>query len=89
MRQHFWDPATGSCGWMTEDYAPIRRVFTPADLASELKTSGVDATVLVQTWHDLQETEDFLTTAAKPTSLPGSSAGLISPIRNSVRCWRG
>ena len=27
--QHFWDPADGSCGWMTEDYAAIRRVFSP------------------------------------------------------------
>jgi len=69
--QHFWDPATGSCGWMTEDYAPVRRVLTPIDLAPELKASGVDATVLVQTWHDLQETEVFLATAAGTPFIAG------------------
>ena len=30
--KHFLDPATGSCGWMTEDYQAIRRVFTAQDL---------------------------------------------------------
>ncbi|WP_071032592.1 MULTISPECIES: hypothetical protein [unclassified Mesorhizobium] len=34
--QHFWDPADGSGGWMTEDYAAIRRVFSPDDLKPAL-----------------------------------------------------
>jgi L-fuconolactonase len=58
--QHFWDPATGSCGWMTEDYEPIRRVFTPDDLRPELVTNGVGGTVLVQSWASLEETREFL-----------------------------
>jgi L-fuconolactonase len=62
--QHFWDPASGSCGWMTEEYAPIRRVFTPADLLPELVANGVDGSVLVQTWASLPETQEFLTIAA-------------------------
>ncbi len=69
--QHFWDPATGSCGWMTEDYAPIRRVFAPADLEPELKANEVDGTVLVQTWHDLPETEEFLAIAASNDFVAG------------------
>jgi L-fuconolactonase len=63
--QHFWDPESGSCGWMTEEYAPIRRVFAPADLEPELAANGVDATVLVQTWASLPETQEFLRIAAE------------------------
>ena len=63
--QHFWDPASGSCGWMTEEYASIRRVFAPADLEPELAASGVDATVLVQTWTSVPETQEFLAIAAE------------------------
>jgi L-fuconolactonase len=69
--QHFWDPASGSCGWMTEAFAPIRRVFAPADLAPELAANGVDATVLVQTWASLAETRDFLAIAAQHRFVAG------------------
>src|SRR5262245_41752392 len=69
--QHFWDPADGSCGWMTEDYAPIRRVFSPDDLRPALREAGVDKTVLVQTWHSLNETKDFLATAGKVDFVAG------------------
>ncbi|MEO8409895.1 MAG: amidohydrolase family protein [Propionivibrio sp.] len=69
--QHFWDPATGSCSWMTEDFASIRRVFTPADLAPELAANGVDATVLVQTWASLDETQEFLELAANNRFVAG------------------
>jgi L-fuconolactonase len=69
--QHFWDPATGSCGWMTGDYAPIRRVFMPEDLRPVLAAAGVDKTVLVQTWRDLQETKDFLAIADRTDFVAG------------------
>ena len=69
--QHFWDPATGACGLMTGDYAPIRRVFMPADLRPALRATGVDKTVLVQTWHDLQETKDFLAIADQTDFVAG------------------
>jgi L-fuconolactonase len=69
--QHFWDPATGSCGWMTEEYASIRRVFAPDDLRPELKANHVDGTILVQTWHDLEETRVFLGTAASNDFVAG------------------
>jgi L-fuconolactonase len=48
---------------MTEAYEPIRRVFAPEDLRPALKEAGVDSTILVQTWHSLAETKDFLATA--------------------------
>jgi L-fuconolactonase len=61
--QHFWDPAVTQFDWMTEEHEPIRRRFRPEDLRPVLKTNGVDATVLVQTWHSMDETRDFLATA--------------------------
>jgi L-fuconolactonase len=69
--QHFWDPASGSCGWMTAEYAPLRRVFTPADLQPELVANGVDGSVLVQTWASLPETEEFLSVAAQQRFVAG------------------
>jgi L-fuconolactonase len=62
--QHFWDPAVTEFSWMTEAHKPIRRRFTPEDLRPVLAANGVDATVLVQTWHSIEETRDFLATAA-------------------------
>ncbi|CDX30977.1 putative TIM-barrel fold metal-dependent hydrolase [Mesorhizobium sp. SOD10] len=69
--QHFWDPADGSCGWMTEDYAAIRRVFSPDDLRPALAAAGVDKTILVQTWHSLNETLVFLETASRTDFVAG------------------
>jgi L-fuconolactonase len=69
--QHFWDPATGSCGWMTDEYAPIRRIFAPEHLRPSLEQVGVDRTILVQTWHDLNEAKDFLATAARTDYVAG------------------
>lgn len=69
--QHFWDPASGSCGWMTDEYLPIRRVFGPKDLEPELRANGVDGTVLVQTWASLPETIEFLETAAATPFVAG------------------
>ena len=69
--QHFWDPADGSCGWMTEDYAAIRRVFSPEDLRPALAAAGVDKTILVQTWHSLVETRAFLSMASRTDFVAG------------------
>jgi L-fucono-1,5-lactonase len=62
--QHFWDPARVDYPWMTEELAPIRRAFGPRDLAPELARAGVDGTILVQTISSVDETRDFLATAA-------------------------
>src|SRR6185312_15429386 len=61
---HFWDPARADYPWLTEDLAPIRRAFGPADLAPSLAATDVDATILVQTRSSEDETEEFLATAA-------------------------
>lgn len=61
---HFWDPARASYPFLTDELASIRRAFGPADLAPLIASAGIDATIVVQTRSSLQETEEFLATAA-------------------------
>jgi L-fuconolactonase len=69
---HFWDPARGDFPWMQgEAMTPIRRVFAPEHLAPLLRDARVDATVLVQTQASLDETQDFLATAAATPFVAG------------------
>jgi L-fuconolactonase len=69
---HFWDPASGGdYGWLSGPFEPINRKFEPDDLRPALMESGVDGTVLVQTWNDLGETWDFIKTAAATDFVAG------------------
>lgn len=68
---HFWDPAVADYPWLTDELAAIRRPFTPTDLAPLLSEVGVDATVLVQTRSSLDETRQFLATAAETPFIRG------------------
>lgn len=62
--QHFWGPPTPETHpWLTEAEAAIRRPFGPDDLRPKLSAAGVDATILVQTRHSIQETREFLAIA--------------------------
>lgn len=61
---HFWDPARADYPWMIGSFEPVRRPFGPGDLAPVLASNGVEATVLVQTRSSLDETREFLQTAA-------------------------
>ena len=61
---HFWDPGRADYAWLTDELATIRRPFGPADLAPLLQANGVDASILVQTRSSLDETREFLATAA-------------------------
>ena len=58
--QHFWDPDAAEYPWMTGDYERLRRLYGPEDLEPELAAAGVDATILVQARHDLDETRRLL-----------------------------
>jgi L-fuconolactonase len=70
--QHFWGPPTPETHpWLTEKEAAIRRPFGPEDLRPELAAAGVDATVLVQTRHSLDETREFLAIAAATDFVAG------------------
>ena len=68
---HFWDPATADYPWMTDELAAIRRRFGPADLAPHLAATGVERTVLVQTRSSVEETREFLATAAATPFVAG------------------
>jgi L-fuconolactonase len=68
---HFWDPATALYPWMSDELAVIRRAFGPDDLAPELAATGIDYTVLVQTRSSLDETREFLRTAAATPFVAG------------------
>jgi len=61
---HFWDPARADYAFLTDELALIRRAFGPADLAPLIAAAGIDATIVVQTRSSLEETEEFLATAA-------------------------
>jgi L-fuconolactonase len=58
--QHFWDPNAADYPWMTGDYEPLRRRFQPADLEPQLTEAGIDATIVVQARHELDETRRLL-----------------------------
>jgi L-fuconolactonase len=81
---HFWDPATADYPWLTDDLAPIRRAFGPADLEPLLRESRIDVTVLVQTRSSLDETREFLATAAAHPFIAGV-VGWIDLTRASIR----
>lgn len=61
---HFWDPARATYPFLTDELASIRRAFGPADLAPLIDAASIDATIVVQTRSSVEETEEFLATAA-------------------------
>jgi L-fuconolactonase len=68
---HFWDPSRADYPWMTDDLAAIRQPFGPDDLAPVLRATGIDRTVLVQTRASVDETLEFLATAAATPFVAG------------------
>jgi L-fuconolactonase len=68
---HFWDPTRRDYPWMGEEMAAIRRPFGPGELRPLLEDNGVDRTVLVQTLSSLDETREFLDTAATSEFVAG------------------
>jgi L-fucono-1,5-lactonase len=78
---HFWDPTRREYPWMGDELAAIRRPFGPDDLRPLLTDNGIDKTILVQTISSVDETREFLETAAA-TDFIGGVVGwvdLISP----------
>jgi L-fuconolactonase len=61
---HFWDPTRRDYSWMGDELAAIRRPFGPGELRALLDDNGVDRTILVQTISSIDETREFLETAA-------------------------
>jgi L-fuconolactonase len=68
---HFWDPGRADYPWMTAELEPIRRPFGPDDLRPLIGAAGIERTVLVQTRSSLEETSEFLGTAAAEPFVAG------------------
>ena len=68
---HLWDPRRVDYPWLTEEFAVIRRPFEVADLAPLIADEGIDATILVQTRSSVEETREFLATAASVPFIRG------------------
>jgi L-fuconolactonase len=68
---HFWDPGRASYPWMTDDLAPIRRPFGPADLRPLIESMGIGRTILVQARSSVEETTELLAIAAAERFVAG------------------
>ena len=67
---HLWEVGPDDMGW-TSEFPVLHRSFRLAELEPELAGQGVDATVLVQSLADLQETREMLALAAGSAVVAG------------------
>lgn len=58
--QHFWDLDQVDYPWLTADFGPIFRTFTPEELEPQLAAAGIDRTVLVQAANSFEDTDSML-----------------------------
>jgi L-fuconolactonase len=68
---NFWVDELSVYPFLNDVRDAIRRSFGPADLAPLLAAAGIDATILVQARSSLEETEEFLATAAATPFIRG------------------
>jgi L-fuconolactonase len=61
--QHFWNLSKCDYTWLTPDYDPIYKTFSPQDLAPQLAVCGIDKTVIVQSANTNEDTVAMLTQA--------------------------
>ena len=69
--QHFWNYDPRRDSWITDEMAVLKRDFALADLASELATHGLDASIAVQAAQSEDETNFLLGLAAKSERIAG------------------
>lgn len=82
---HLWDPATRDYPWLAGDVlAPIRRRYDTEALRVHTREAGIDATVLVQTASDVDETVDFLAVADANRDLIAGVVGWVDLTDPSV-----
>ncbi|GAA3839145.1 amidohydrolase family protein [Sphaerisporangium flaviroseum] len=75
---HLWDLSRREYPWMAgEALAPLRRPYGVEDLRRETAAAGVERTVLVQTVCSVEETEEFLATAAASDGLVAGVVGWV------------
>jgi L-fuconolactonase len=68
---HLWDPTKADYPWLTDELAAINRAFTIDDLRSATAAAEIDATVLVQTRADINETAEFLQSGSPVAGVVG------------------
>ena len=61
--QHFWNLDKVAYPWLTLDFGPIYRNFSPDELALQLAAAGVDKTVIVQSMNSYADTDSMLAIA--------------------------
>jgi len=69
--QHFWRFNPQRDAWINDDMAPLKRDFLPDDLAPDLRSTGIDATIAVQADQSEAETMFLLELAARYSSIAG------------------
>ena len=90
--QHFWIYNNREFGWIDDSMAALRRNFLPEDLTPELRTSGFQGSVVVQTRQTLEETNWLLGLADAHESILGvvGWADLCGPdIRSQLKTLSG
>ncbi|HUX71375.1 MAG TPA: amidohydrolase family protein [Cellulomonadaceae bacterium] len=94
--QHVWDPRCARYDWLTADLAPINRPIEFAELRPALREAGVDATVLVQSADNDDDTDLMLRTAEAnpeiaaivayvPLERPAVAADRLAELRRNPR----
>jgi L-fuconolactonase len=75
---HLWDPARPGAEWLQdESLRPINRAYGLSELRGVTTRSGVDATVLVQTLDELDESVELCATAAESRGLIAGVVGWV------------
>ena len=74
--QHFWRLGTGLYGWIKPDDTALRRDFTGAELAPQLREAGVESTILVQADNSEAELAELLAYA----EAAGFVRGIVAPL---------
>jgi L-fuconolactonase len=69
--QHFWRFNRQRDTWITDEMALLKRDFLPEDLLPELKASGIDGCIAVQTDQSEHETLFLLDLARRHTQIKG------------------
>lgn len=69
--QHFWQLQRGDYDWLGPDLGPLYRDYQPPELATHLRTAGIDQTILVQAATSVAETDYLLSLADQHTFIAG------------------
>jgi L-fuconolactonase len=94
--QHVWNPATAEYAWLGPQHHPIDRAMTFEELQPLLRDAGVDATVLVQSADNDEDTDAMFAVADRhpeiaaivayvPLDRPDRAAERLSELRADSR----